>query len=52
MSIIAQDWIAHHARISPAQEAIHDLASGRRFTFAEFDIRVTSGPVSAVTRRG
>lgn len=41
MSIIAQDWIAHHARISPAQEAIHDLASGRRFTFAEFDIRVT-----------
>ena len=35
------DWIAHHARYSPRREAVHDLASGRRFTYAEFDERVS-----------
>ena len=34
------DWIAHHARYSPRREAVHDLASGRRFAYAEFDERV------------
>lgn len=34
------DWIAHHARYSPRREAVHDLASGRRFTYAEFDERI------------
>ena len=34
------DWIAHHARCSPRREAVHDLASGRRFTYAEFDERI------------
>ena len=35
------DWIAHHARYSPRREAVHDLASSRRFTYAEFDERVS-----------
>lgn len=34
------DWIAHHARYSPRREAVHDLASGRRFTYADFDGRI------------
>ena len=37
----AGDWIAHHARYSPRREAVHDLASGRRFTYAEFDERIS-----------
>ena len=41
MSITAADWIAHHARMAPNREAVHDLASGRRFTYAAFDARVT-----------
>jgi fatty-acyl-CoA synthase len=40
MSIPANDWIAHHARFSPGQEAVHDLASGRHFTYAEFHERI------------
>ncbi|QQS13445.1 MAG: long-chain fatty acid--CoA ligase [Rhodospirillales bacterium] len=39
--IIAEDWIAHHARFAPWAEAAHDLESGRRFTYAEFDDRIT-----------
>ncbi|HMH18925.1 MAG TPA: AMP-binding protein, partial [Burkholderiales bacterium] len=39
--IPVEDWIAHHARYSPAAEAAHDLASGRRFTYAQFDARIT-----------
>ena len=35
------DWIAHHARYSPRREAVHDLASGRRYTYSEFDERVS-----------
>lgn len=41
MTITANDWIAHHARVSPRREAIHDLASGRRLTYAQFDVRIT-----------
>lgn len=40
MSITAHDWIDYHARVSPGREAIHDLASGRRFTYAQFDVRI------------
>ncbi|CAN5768190.1 long-chain fatty acid--CoA ligase [soil metagenome] len=39
--IPAEDWIAHHARFAPQTEAVHDLASGRRFTYAQFDERIT-----------
>ena len=39
--IAAEDWIAHHARFAPRSEAEHDLASGRRFTYAAFDDRIT-----------
>ena len=35
------DWIAHHARYSPHREAVHDLASDRRFTYAGLDERVS-----------
>ncbi len=39
--IPAEDWIAHHARYAADAEAAHDLASGRRFTYAQFDERIT-----------
>ena len=39
--IAAADWISHHARYTPAAEAARDVSSGRRFTYAEFDQRVT-----------
>ena len=39
--IPVEDWIAHHARFAPGSEAAHDLASGRRFTYAQFDERIT-----------
>jgi acyl-CoA synthetase (AMP-forming)/AMP-acid ligase II len=38
--IPAEDWIAHHARFAPNSEAAHDLGSGRRFTYAQFDKRI------------
>lgn len=39
--IAAADWISHHARYTPLAEAAHDLSSHRRFTYAQFDERVT-----------
>ncbi|HJQ59366.1 MAG TPA: long-chain fatty acid--CoA ligase [Vineibacter sp.] len=39
--IPAADWIAHHARFAPQSEAVHDVASGRRFTYTAFDGRIT-----------
>src|SRR6187549_2055491 len=39
--IPVEDWIAYHARFAPGSMAAHDLASGRRFTYAEFDRRIT-----------
>ena len=39
--IPVEDWIAHHARFAPRSEAAHDLASGRRFTYAQFDDRIS-----------
>ena len=45
--IPVEDWIAHHARFAPRSEAAHDLASGRRFTYAQFDERVNArGPLA------
>ena len=41
MSIVAADWIAHHARVSPEREAVHDIASNRHLTYAQFDGRIT-----------
>ena len=33
------DWITHHAGRRPAKLAIHDLQTGRKFTYAEIDRR-------------
>ena len=35
------DWIAHHARRTPGKVAAIDLASERRFTYSQFDARVS-----------
>lgn len=34
------DWIAHHSRRTPGKTAAIDLASGRRFTYSEFNDRI------------
>lgn len=41
MTFAVADWIAHHAKSAPARHAMHDLHSGRRFTYGEMDVRVT-----------
>ena len=33
------DWIAHHAGRRPTKLAIHDLQTGRKFTYADVDDR-------------
>ena len=53
--IPVEDWIAHHARFAPRSEAAHDLASGRRFTYASSTTafrarRCGSPPPSALER--
>src|SRR5262245_14607027 len=35
------DWIAHHSRRAPNKIAVVDLASERRFTYAQFDARIS-----------
>lgn len=40
MPVRYYDWIAHHARRTPAKTAMVDLGSNRRFTYAETDARV------------
>jgi fatty-acyl-CoA synthase len=35
------DWIAHHSRRTPDKIAAIDLASGRRFSYSEFDARIS-----------
>ncbi|MGJ4939935.1 acyl-CoA synthetase [Bradyrhizobium sp. HKCCYLS1011] len=40
MPVRYYDWVAHHARRTPAKTAMVDLGSNRRFTYAEFDARV------------
>ena len=34
------DWIAHHAGRRPDRLALHDLHTGRKFTYAELDRRI------------
>ena len=41
MSVAAEEWIKHHATFAPGKEALVDLASDRKFTYAEMDARVT-----------
>jgi fatty-acyl-CoA synthase len=35
------DWIAHFGRRTPDKIAVVDLASGRRFSYAQFDARIS-----------
>ena len=41
MAVRYYDWIAHFGRRTPDKVAMIDLASGRRFTYAEFDARIS-----------
>ncbi|MGY4317738.1 acyl-CoA synthetase (AMP-forming)/AMP-acid ligase II [Bradyrhizobium sp. JR3.5] len=41
MPVRYYDWIAHHRRRTPDKMALVDLASGRRFSYAELDARVS-----------
>ena len=41
MAVRYYDWIAHFGRRTPDKIAAIDLASQRRFTYAEFDARIT-----------
>lgn len=34
---LAGSWIGYHARVSPGQTTINDMASGERLTYAELD---------------
>jgi len=34
------DWISHHAGRRPRQLAIHDLQTGRKFSYADLDARI------------
>jgi fatty-acyl-CoA synthase len=48
----AEDWISHHAHFAPGSEAVHDLASGRRFNYAQFDARISRLAVFLATQHG
>ncbi len=41
MPVRYYDWIAHHGRRTPDKVAMVDLASGRRLTYAQSDIRIS-----------
>ena len=41
MPVRYYDWIAHHRRRTPDKMALVDLASGRRFGYAELDARIS-----------
>ena len=41
MAVRYYDWIAHHGRRAPGNVAAVDLASDRRFTYAQFDARIS-----------
>ena len=45
------DWIAHHAGRRPTKLAIHDLQTGRKFTYADIDHR-TDRLAAALARLG
>ena len=38
--IFSVDWIANHAKVSPASIACEDVSSGRVLTYAQFDDRI------------
>ncbi|HEY2248712.1 MAG TPA: AMP-binding protein, partial [Bradyrhizobium sp.] len=40
MAVRYYDWIAHFGRRTPDRIAANDLASQRRFTYAQFDARI------------
>jgi acyl-CoA synthetase (AMP-forming)/AMP-acid ligase II len=40
MSGLINDWVQHHARVSPTKTATVELASGRRHSYAEMHDRV------------
>ena len=40
MPVRHYDWIAHFSRRTPDRLAVVDLASGRRFSYAQFDARI------------
>ena len=41
MAVRYYDWIAHFGRRTPNKTAVIDLASDRRFTYAQFDARIS-----------
>ena len=41
MPVRHYDWIAHFGRRTPDKPAVVDLASGRQFTYAQFDSRIS-----------
>ena len=41
MPVRYYDWIAHFGRRTPDKPAVVDLASGRQFTYAQFDARIS-----------
>ena len=41
MPVRYYDWIAHFGRRTPDKVAVIDLASERRLTYAQFDIRIS-----------
>ncbi|MDE2378797.1 long-chain fatty acid--CoA ligase [Bradyrhizobium sp.] len=41
MPVRYYDWIAHHCLRTPGKTAVVDLASGRRFSYAQFDARIS-----------
>jgi fatty-acyl-CoA synthase len=41
LSVRYYDWIAHFGRRTPDKIAAVDLGSGRRFSYAQFDIRIS-----------
>ena len=46
MSVKYYDWLDHHAGRRPEKLALHDLDTGRKFTYAQFNQR--SGKLAAV----
>ena len=40
-SVRYYDWIAHFGRRTPDKTAVVDLASGRRLSYAQFDVRIS-----------
>ncbi|MGY8663599.1 long-chain fatty acid--CoA ligase [Bradyrhizobium sp. UFLA05-109] len=41
MTVRHYDWIAHHSRRAPDKIAVVDFASERRFSYAQFDARIS-----------